>query len=100
MCCVLVCTCAHINSISDYPKAIFNTVANRCTAAVTILLIAKAAIKVLLILNYIYSSALKKDRENSLTSISKIKNNDGIKKYKFVLGEMTQIFFTSNESSY
>ena len=64
--------------ISDYPKAIFNTVANRCTAAVTILLIAKAAIKVLL--NYIYSSALKKDRENSLTSISKIKNNDGIKK--------------------
>ena len=95
---MLVCTCAHINSISDYPKAIFNTVANRCTAAVTILLIAKAAIKVLL--NYIYSSALKKDRENSLTSISKIKNNDGIKKYKFVLGEMTQIFFTSNEPSY
>ena len=79
-----------------------NTVANRCTAAVTILLIAKAAIKVLLN-NYIYSSALKKDRENSLTSItsiSKIKNNDGIKKYKFVLGEMTQIFFTSNEPSY
>ena len=75
-----------------------NTVANRCTAAVTILLIAKAAIKVLR--NYIYSSALKKDRENSLTSISKIKNNDGIKKYKFVLGEMTQIFFTSNEPSY
>ena len=90
--------CAYQQHIRLSQSNIFNTVANRCTAAVTILLIAKAAIKVLL--NYIYSSALKKDRENSLTSISKIKNNDGIKKYKFVLGEMTQIFFTSNEPSY
>ena len=37
-----ICAQCAYNSISDYPKAIFNTVANRCTAAVTILLITKA----------------------------------------------------------
>ena len=59
--CAGVHMCTYQQHIRLSQGNIFNTVANRCTAAVTILLIAKAAIKVL----HIFVSAKKGQREFS-----------------------------------